>query len=95
MFAAGSALTICTPDEQLERCSPRPRTSEATPPSPLRAGLQGRGRPAACVPYPIVTAAARPWPAVSSGNAGGSCGLLGGPFDSPWRRAKSRPREWR
>jgi hypothetical protein len=61
-------------------------------PSPLRAGLQGRGRSAACVPYPIVTAAARPWPAVSSGNAGGSCGLPGGPFDSPWRRAISRPR---
>jgi hypothetical protein len=28
-------------------------------PSPLGAGLQGRGRPAACVPCPIVTAAGR------------------------------------
>jgi hypothetical protein len=53
-----------------------------------------RPRPAGCL-CPTSDRDGGGWPAVSSGNAGGSRGLTGGPFDSPWRRAKSQPREWR
>jgi hypothetical protein len=44
-------------DEQLERCSPRPRTSEATPTKPTSCGTSRPRSAGRLRPYPIVTAA--------------------------------------